>query len=99
MLRSIFWGFEDIADDDLGAAEVPVLCVAEDLRSASAAAGAGAGGRMGLGMRMGDEEKWMENWGMKGGNDGNDGVKLKGTTTTNDHLFRVQVAPVGHDRS
>ena len=26
-------------------------------------------------------------------------VKLKGTTTTKDHLFRVQVAPVGHDRS
>ena len=26
-------------------------------------------------------------------------AKLKGTTKTNDHLFRVQVAPVGHDRS
>ena len=26
-------------------------------------------------------------------------VKPKGRTRTKDHLFRVQVAPVGHDRS
>lgn len=39
VVRSIFWGFEDIADanfTDFTAEAAPVLVVSEDLRSASA---------------------------------------------------------------
>ena len=64
VVRSIFWGFEDIADANFTAESAPVLVVSEDLRSASA-------GWAGWGERRDGEkprEKPTGNWEMKVGN-------------------------------
>lgn len=64
VVRSIFWGFEDIADANFTAESAPVLVVSEDLRSVSA--------RPGRWGERDDGEKPREkptgNWEMKLGN-------------------------------